>query len=326
MSQKQKALYITDWEKHYETNSDCGRWLPKQKKRVKPHEYIRLYVLGPSGDNMAYQEVADAVAEKFGEDAWIVAWGLFIKLLELAGRNNFMYRGYILGKNRSPISPRMLQIMTCFTESQINRGIEILCDSVCGWVHYRDVPEENTPSADSANGPDAAADSPPLQEAKAKAKVEEEVKAKDESERQPEEPRSRSQKPSPVAPLPCSPSHSQPQAALPLPHQYEPTRFAFDICSTAGATMTDFNKHTLAKICRLHVNTGHLGPRAREDCIEQVRAFKSDPTAKNPLSLFINWVRQKVEANGYVWDRWTDRRDADTGQRASGKTLARAQA
>ena len=98
------AWHITDWEQYYEVNSDGGRWRSGQKKRAKPPEYIRWYVGGPGGDDRAYQECSLGVADKFGPEAWAVAFGLFGKLLEVAATQDTQFRGYILGKNHSPIS------------------------------------------------------------------------------------------------------------------------------------------------------------------------------------------------------------------------------
>ena len=137
----EKVLYITDWDVHYEVNKDGRPWAPGQKKRSGPLEFIRWFVFGPAGDNMAYIEVADLVAVKYGEDAWMVAWGLFGKLLEVAGRQESRLRGYLLGRRGSPISARMLQTVTRFSKDQIDKGLEILTDPEIAWLQWRDAAE-----------------------------------------------------------------------------------------------------------------------------------------------------------------------------------------
>jgi len=134
------VLYVIDWPDHYEVNRDGGRWAGGQQKRLAPLAFVRSYVFGPGGDNLAYTEAAQIVAEKYGAEAWIVAWGLFEKLLEVAARQKSHLRGYLLGRRQSPISPRMLATITCFTNDQITKGLEILTDPDIAWLQWRDMP------------------------------------------------------------------------------------------------------------------------------------------------------------------------------------------
>jgi len=131
------ALYITDWDQHYETNKDGRRWEAGQVKRKGALVYVRLYVFGPAGDNVVYADVADTVAEKYGDDAWCVAWGLFCKLLEVAARQKPDQRGFLLGRRASPISARMLRNICRFSKSQIELGLTILADPDVAWIQSK---------------------------------------------------------------------------------------------------------------------------------------------------------------------------------------------
>jgi len=135
------VLHITDWDDHYEVNSDGRQWEPGQVKRVSRLTYIRAYVFGPAGDNLPYTEAAQAVADKYGPDAWAPAWGLFCKLLEVAGRQKACHRGYLLGRRASPISARMIQTITGFSKGQIDEGLQILLDPIVGWIEEKDFSE-----------------------------------------------------------------------------------------------------------------------------------------------------------------------------------------
>lgn len=135
-----KAYYITDWEKLYEVNDKGHPWKSGEKKRAKPLPFVRWHVYGPAGDNLRYMEAASGISGKYGNDRWPVAFALFGKLLEVASRQNRKYRGYVLGRGNSRISGKMLEMIACFTETQVEQGLEALSDSVCGWIEEREIP------------------------------------------------------------------------------------------------------------------------------------------------------------------------------------------
>lgn len=280
-----KALYITDWDQFYETNSDNGRWKLGQTKRLRALEYVRWYVLGPDGNNISYLEVAAAVKDKYGDEAWILAWGLFAKLAELAGRHKRELRGFILGKGGSPISPRMLQVITGFTPEQITQGTTMLCDECCGWLQWRELPlPEASPSS---------ATSPPLQEAKAKAEAETKAQAQAETEGQ-------GQGASGAAPSPVSVSESV---------RYQtPERFAHDFGLVFAETSSPWDVKTFTKLARDHLILGHLGERGFEDCFNQARAFVADPGIHSAKGRFVKWVTVKLQEAGHPWKDFVDPR------------------
>lgn len=159
-----QAYYITDWDKHYEVNSNGGAWSPGEHKRKGALPFVRFHVYGPKGDNSAFGEVAE-IAEKYGEYAWPVAWGLFCKLLEITARQKSDLRGFLLGRGNNPLSefspkiPRTFTKLTGFTEEQIRLGLKVLSDPEIRWIEMRDLPEEIIVSEFSPIAP-------PLQETK----------------------------------------------------------------------------------------------------------------------------------------------------------------
>ena len=303
-----KAWHITDWEKYYEVNSDGGRWQPGQKKRARPPEYIRWYVGGPGGDDRAYHECALAVAEKFGPDAWAVAFALFGKLLEIAATQDTEFRGYVLGKNHSPISAKLLGFITGFTMEQVELGIKILSDPVVGWLEERELPDLSAKSASLAETP---GDSPSLQEAKTKTKKKGKEEAKGESEPQGQPPgQETAPAGSPAFSLPPSLSPRPPVATDGMDQQpFVPARFAASIHQALRlgrgdsrqyqADLRDFQK------AADHILAGHLGPHTKtagESCLTRAWEIGQDGTVQNKAAYWLTWFKARLEENGHGWD------------------------
>lgn len=132
-----QAWYITDWCELYEVNKDGRPWKQGETKRAKALDFVRWHVYGPSGNNNAYLDASDFVAEKFGEEAWAVAFAVFGKCLEIAAARAQNTRGYLLGKDNSPISARTLRRLSGFTNNQIELGLRILSDPGVRWLEKR---------------------------------------------------------------------------------------------------------------------------------------------------------------------------------------------
>ena len=292
-----KAWHITDWEKYYEVNSDGGRWQPGQKKRARPPEYIRWYVGGPGGDDRAYQECALIVAEKFGPDAWAIAFALFGKLLEIAATQDTEFRGYILGKNHSPISTKLLSFITFFTSEQVELGVKILSDNAVGWLEERELPDASAKVADFAETP---GDSPSLQEAKAKAKskgIEEEAKGE-------------SEQPSLASSSPVSPSPRSPTGPSGTDQQpFSSPRFAAGVHQALRlgkhdqrqyqADLRDFQK------AAAHILAGSLGSHTRtvgESCMTRAWEIGEDNSVQNKAAYWLTWFKARLEEKGHSWD------------------------
>ena len=135
-----EAWYISDWQEHYEVNASGHPWQPGEKKRVGPLRFVRWHPYGPGGDNKRYEEAADAAADNFGHQAWATAFALFAKSVEIAARQTCHLRGYLLGRNHSPISVNRLCRITCFTEAQVTQGLAVLAHPAVGWLCRREIP------------------------------------------------------------------------------------------------------------------------------------------------------------------------------------------
>jgi hypothetical protein len=313
-----KAWHITDWEKYYEVNSDGGRRQPGQKKRAKPPEYIRWYVGGPGRDDRAYQECGLAVEEKFGPEAWAVAFALFGKLLEVAASQDTECRGYILGKNHSPISTKLLTFVTLFTGEQVELGLRVLSDAAVGWLEEQELPDLSASLAESPGGSPSLAEtpgnSPSLQEAKAKAKSkgkEEEAKGESEPEAQPPgQEAGPAGSPASFSSSPSSLSLRSPGAPrTPQPQPFSGARFASSVHLALKlgngapkqhqADLRDFEK------AANHILAGHLGTDAKtvgESCLTRAWEIGRDGKVQNKAAYWLTWFKAHLEEKGYEWD------------------------
>jgi len=316
MSSSIKAWHITDWEKYYEVNSDGERWQPGQKKRAKPPEYIRWYVGGPGRDDRAYQECGLAVGEKFGPEAWAVSFALFGKLLEIAASQDTEFRGYILGKNHSPMSTRLLSFVTLFTGEQVELGIKVLSDASVGWLEERELPDHPASFGESPVGSPSLAetpgDPPSLQEAKAKAKTKEKEKeeAKSESEPQAQPPGQKTGPAASLASSPSSPSLRSPSASGACqPQAFLSARFASSVylalqlgsadIKQRQADLRDFEK------AADHILAGHLGANAKtvgQSCLTRAWEVGRDSKIQNKAGYWLTWFKARLEEKGHEWD------------------------
>jgi len=292
-----KVYRITDWELHYEVNSDGGAWKPGQQKRKGPLKYYRAHVFGPAGDNQAYIEVGE-IANEIEKDCWSSVWGIFCKLCEIAARQTDDYRGYLLGRGLSPISPespRWLMRAGGFTETQVMRAFRVLMDPRIGWVEAVDC------AVDSRGSP-IPPKSPLLQEKQKQNKAEQnktEQKLGGNSElAEPEHPTNFS---SPTDSV--SDSKAQQLRNLEgvdgvveiirLKLDYTPRR---KLRSQANADETCF------KIMGHHICRGDLGDvaTAKERCFEAAVEFSTK--YGNPVSQYLTWFKKELAKHDHEWD------------------------
>ena len=324
MNASTKAWHITDWEAHYEVNSDGGRWQPGQKKRARPPLYVRWYVGGPGGDDRAYQECALVVGEKFGPEAWAVAFALFGKLLEIAASQDAEVRGFVLGKNRSPISIKLLSFITLFTVGQVELGLKVLSDASVGWLEEREPPAPSASLAETPGNSPSLAETPggsptlqkgsaTLQEAKAKAKskgIEEEAKGESEGQGQPPGQEAGPAGSPAFSSSPSSPSLRSPAAAgANDPQPFLPAKFAASVHQALRigtgnlkqyqADIRDFQK------AAEHILAGRVGPQIRtagESCLIRAWEVGRDATVLNKAAYWLTWFKARLEEGGHQWD------------------------
>lgn len=278
------AWYITDWDDLYEVNSDKGRWKAGQKKRHRPLDYVRLYVLGPAGDNVVYAEAAETaqeIAPDLGDWAWPCAWGFFVKALEIAARaKNPDHRGYLLGKGDSPSSPRSLRRLTAFTQTQIDHALAILSDPRIGWMELRPWPAVSASSANSAS-------SPPLQEDESE--TEDEVEGKDESEGE-----GLGENAEPASPSDFSPPGDSfsPSASLIPPDVFAEAVIRELQIGKGDAKQLKADRTTFAKIA-VRLNAGQLGEikEAKKRLLTAAENIRQDPTVRNKAAAFTAFVK-----------------------------------
>jgi len=336
-----KAWHITDWDQHYEVNYDGGRWKPGDKLRAGPAEYVRWYVLGPAGNNIAYLDMVDATAElvkagafaEFAESAevspnaiWMVSWGLFSKLLEVAGAQCAGFRGFLLGKGRSPSSARRLARISGCSEAIVNLALAVLSHPDIHLIEEREIPPNDDGSANSPNSTGASE----KHKRKRKPKPNPKHKRKRNTNSNPNDDHVRRTSDEPAEangePQPASDSGSQRPASLDSDSdsaQQPPPPSAADILavpvnpeaaaqsiklaldySAQGKTTKQFNADTTCfrRIGDI-VASGVLGdPRTiLNACKAKAREFAK--LKGNPQARFMHWFKDQLAKVGRDWDK-----------------------
>lgn len=125
---------IREWESRYEVNSKNRVWTDGDEKRAGALEYIRLPVSGHLLGK-GFRRL-NRVA---GKNAPAV-FGIFIKLLEIAGDNSRDLRGAICESDGKPMDVAAIAETLGWDESIIEKALNALCDKDLGWVECVEAP------------------------------------------------------------------------------------------------------------------------------------------------------------------------------------------
>jgi hypothetical protein len=127
--------------------SDKGRpWKEGDPLRRGALEFIRLPVCGRSWSE-SWRDLLNVA----GDDA-AATFGVFIKILEIAGDHEAEKRGRLLGRGDVPMESAALAKATGLCERDTTKALEILCDPRVGWLsivpgisgssrNFRELPE-----------------------------------------------------------------------------------------------------------------------------------------------------------------------------------------
>ena len=108
---------ITEWDERYEVNEKGRPCHDGDKKRSSPLEYIRLKVHGHS-QGLGWRRLIAAVGQKQAP----MVFGIFVKLLELAGDYEREGRGFVEDTQETPLS-----FVLSLDEEDIRFSLEALC-------------------------------------------------------------------------------------------------------------------------------------------------------------------------------------------------------
>lgn len=119
---------IREWESRYEVNSKNRVWADGDEKRAGSLEYVRLpisgHLLGKGFRRL------NRVA---GKNAPAV-FGVFVKLLEIAGDNSRDLRGMIVEADGKPMDAASIAETLDWDENTVQKALNTLCDKELGWV------------------------------------------------------------------------------------------------------------------------------------------------------------------------------------------------
>jgi len=123
------AYRITDWDKNYEVTKD-GKPATEKSKNIRKTSlsYVRLAVQGHN-PSMSYREMLQKAAGK-----GMMVFGVFCKLLELAGNQPREYRGWLLDTKGRPLTVERIAFALCCDTSDIDFALQVLTDKDIGWV------------------------------------------------------------------------------------------------------------------------------------------------------------------------------------------------
>ena len=127
---------IVNWEKHYEVNSKNQPYKEGDALRRGRLEYIRLKSYGKR-QSVAYRQLLG----KSKESGISRIYGIFCKLLEIAGDAEGGRRGMILNQNDEPATIKDIAFMISCPERQVRSAIEVLCWPGVRWLEPFGVPE-----------------------------------------------------------------------------------------------------------------------------------------------------------------------------------------
>lgn len=134
------AYRITDWDKNYEVTKD-GKPATENSKNIRktPLSYVRLAVQGHN-PSMSYREMLQKANGK-----GMMVFGVYCKLLELAGNQPRDYRGWLLDTKGVPLTADRIAFALCCNKGDIDIALQVLTDRTVEWVRIADFKPEQTP-------------------------------------------------------------------------------------------------------------------------------------------------------------------------------------
>lgn len=119
---------INEWRERYEVNSKGERAKDGDKLRSGPLEFIRFKVNGFS-QRSGFRRLLELGKNKAPE-----IFGIFCKLLEIAGDQKAEKRGQLLNEKGEVATIKDLAWITGFSKSQISNALNILCCPELAWI------------------------------------------------------------------------------------------------------------------------------------------------------------------------------------------------
>lgn len=137
-----KAYRITDWHDRYEVTdkgAEAKPNTPPEKLKKGKLRYVRLSVWGHNV-GPAWRKLTQKSYKK-GVGTDLAAFGLFCKLLELAGDQERPYRGWILDHKQQPMDAAEIKdTIGVYDIDVVETCLDLLTDPEIDWVEYVECP------------------------------------------------------------------------------------------------------------------------------------------------------------------------------------------
>ena len=123
------AYRITDWDKNYEVTKD-GKPATEKSKTIRkaPLSYVRLAVQGHN-PSLSFREMLQKANGK-----GMMVFGVFCKLLELAGNQPRELRGWLLDTKGFPMTAERIAFALCCSAGDIDFALQVLADKTIEWL------------------------------------------------------------------------------------------------------------------------------------------------------------------------------------------------
>ena len=127
-----KAYRIVGWAERYEVNFRGDPWKDGDDVRKSRMKYIRSqlhgYELGTG-----YRRLKHCAGDEF----FMIAFGVFHKLLELSGDQEWWCRGYVLDEKQRVVDGKGIAFIIDVPVLQVEKALEVLCE--VGWIEEVEV-------------------------------------------------------------------------------------------------------------------------------------------------------------------------------------------
>ena len=123
-----EAFFIVGWHA-YEVNDKGRVWKPGDELRQGPLHHLRWKAHGRS-QSEAYR----AMLQEARRSSAATVMGVFGKALEIAGDNEAWHRGWLLDRNRVPLSPEGVANLCGFSLRHVRRSLAVLTAPRVLWI------------------------------------------------------------------------------------------------------------------------------------------------------------------------------------------------
>lgn len=132
------AIEIVEWRERYEVSSKGREPGPDDELRAGPLQFIRLKVYGHK-QGTGYRRLKSVAGDRTME-----VFGIFCKLLEIAGDQKRGKRGILLNERDDPATAEDLAFILDVPAEQVKYAISVLSDKKVNWLVDNNTTQHNS--------------------------------------------------------------------------------------------------------------------------------------------------------------------------------------